>query len=86
MLDHSGDGCGVFAATTQMLPTERSKIQDQGLIVLVSSEASLPGVQMAAFLLNPQKALKDGQLELSYVSSYKDTSHTGLMPHSDDLI
>lgn len=78
MLDHSGDGYGLSFTTTQMPATKRSKVQDQGLVGFVSDEASLPGIQMAVFFLNPQKALIRGQLELSYVSSYKDSTHIGL--------
>ena len=44
----------------QMPVTERSKVQNQGPVGLVSADASLPGIQMAGFLLNPQKPLEAG--------------------------
>lgn len=52
-----------------------NKVQDQGLLGLISDEAFLPVIQMAAFLLNPHLVLGGvggRELEFSNVSSYKN--------------
>ena len=55
------------------------EVPDQDLAGSISSEGSLPGLQMAAFLLCPHKAERGSQL--SGVSSYKGTNPIGFGPH-----
>lgn len=81
---NSLDCCNRISETNFLTVLGRG-VQDEGAGRLVSGEASMPGLQRAAFLLCPQMAFTVCVHTPGVSSSYKDTRPVELGPYLYNL-